>query len=183
MTFFCVAKETRSHSSRTKLTQKKYCQTIQKHCAKGAKEVELEVGDNLSVTFLTNSLSISRQNDDLQMYFECLDVLHCTCLEQMEIDINLWFALLVIIDLTFVEHFVIFRFTQIFNSSCHSICMVRIKLKLKILYFLVRNIAEQVCMVKTVIFSFRNHRVLSSSLINSIIHICTRFYCCGQQNF
>ena len=46
-------------------TYAKKCWTIQKHCTSGEKEVDEDVGDNLSITPLTNTLNISKQDDDL----------------------------------------------------------------------------------------------------------------------
>ena len=44
---------------------RKKCWTIQKHCTRIEKELEEEVGENLSITPLTNTLNISKQHDDL----------------------------------------------------------------------------------------------------------------------
>ena len=61
MIFSCVAKKTKSHSSRTEteLAQKKNCQTIQKQRTRGGKEVEQEVRNKLSITLLSQTPLIS----------------------------------------------------------------------------------------------------------------------------
>ena len=77
---------------------RKKCWTIQKHCTRIEKELEEEAGEKLSITPQTNTLNISKQDDDLLIYSAlCMYVV-------WKIDTNLLFALLFMI--LFSENFV-----------------------------------------------------------------------------
>ena len=38
---------------------------MHKHCKRGEKQVEQEAGENLRITLLTNTINISKQDDNL----------------------------------------------------------------------------------------------------------------------
>ena len=46
-------------------TYAKKCWNMHKHCKRGEKQVEQEVGENLRITLLTNTINISKQDDNL----------------------------------------------------------------------------------------------------------------------